>query len=212
MLLLLAVDLWYQPLWAFDAWTFWTPKAHALFEMNGLDARWFGAQDLRNVDYPLLLPAVESATFRFTGYETSLLDFQSWLGLVAFCAATVEVVSRLGGRRSVLYGALLTVVFAPSVADQLAGAEADLRARACAPPRGSRTGGSERSRSPPFSPPGSRRPRSRALHSPLRSSQHSRWSPAGAGLSCRASPGSLRSPSGSFRGASGSASTTFGNR
>jgi hypothetical protein len=126
MLLLLAVDLWYQPLWAFDAWTFWTPKAHALFEMNGLDARWFGAQDLRNVDYPLLLPAVESATFRFTGYETSLLDLQSWLALVAFCAATVEVVSRLGGRRSVLYGALLTVVFAPSVADQLAGAEADL--------------------------------------------------------------------------------------
>ena len=124
--LLLAVDLWYQPLWAFDAWTFWTPKAHALLAMNGLDAGWFGAHDLRNLDYPLLLPAVEAATFRFTGYETRLLDLQSWLALVAFCAATVEVVCRLGGRRSVLYAALLTVVFAPSVADQLAGAEADI--------------------------------------------------------------------------------------
>ena len=38
MLLLLAADLWYQPLWAFAAWTFWTPKAHALAAMNGLDA------------------------------------------------------------------------------------------------------------------------------------------------------------------------------
>ncbi len=126
MLLLLAADLWYQPLWAFDAWTFWTPKAHALAAMNGLDAGWFGAHDLRNADYPLLLPAVEAATFRFTGYETSLLDLQTWFALVAFCGAAVEVVSRLGGRRSVLYAALLTVVFAPSVADQLAGAEADI--------------------------------------------------------------------------------------
>ena len=60
MLGLLAVDLWYQPLWAYDSWTFWTPKAHALYALNGLDAGWFGAHDLLNRDYPLLLPAIES--------------------------------------------------------------------------------------------------------------------------------------------------------
>jgi len=102
MLGLLAVDLWFQPLWAYDAWTFWTPKANALYVLNGLDPSWFGAHDLRNRDYPLLLPAIEAATFRFTGYETSLLDLQSWLALVAFLAAVVEVGRRLGSRRSLL--------------------------------------------------------------------------------------------------------------
>lgn len=126
MLALLAVDLWFQPLWAYDAWTFWTPKANALYALNGLDASWFGAHDLLNRDYPLLLPAVEAATFRFTGFETSLLDLQSLLALSAFLAALVEVGGRLGARRSVLVAVLLSVVFAPSVADQLASAEADI--------------------------------------------------------------------------------------
>ncbi len=126
MLALLAVDLWFQPLWAYDAWTFWTPKAHALYALNGLEPSWFGANDLLNRDYPLLLPALEAATFRFTGYETSLLDLQSWLALLAFLAAIVEVGRRLGGRRSVLVAVLLSLVFAPSVADQLASAEADI--------------------------------------------------------------------------------------
>ena len=126
MLALLAVDLWYQPLWAYDSWTFWTPKAHALYAMNGLDPAWFGAHDLLNRDYPLLLPAVESATFRFTGFETSLLDLQSWFAVVAFAAAAVEVSARLGGRRLVLFAAVLSIIFAPSVADQLASAEADI--------------------------------------------------------------------------------------
>ena len=57
------------------------PKAHALYALNGLDAGWFGAHDLLNRDYPLLLPAIESATFRFTGFETRLLDVQSLLFL-----------------------------------------------------------------------------------------------------------------------------------
>lgn len=123
---LLAVDLWYQPLWAYDAWTFWTPKAHALFALNGLDAQWFGAHDLSNRDYPLLLPALESATFRFTGYETRLLDLQSWVILAAFLLAVVEVGRRLRGREVMLGAVILSIALAPSVADQLASAEADI--------------------------------------------------------------------------------------
>ena len=126
MLALLAVDLWFQPLWAYDSWTFWTPKAHALYALNGLDPGWFGAHDLLNRDYPVLLPAVESATFRFTGFETRLLDIQSLIILIALLAAVVEVAVRLNARRTVLAAVLLSIVFAPSVADQLAAAEADL--------------------------------------------------------------------------------------
>ena len=126
MLGLLAVDLWYQPLWAYDAWTFWTPKAHALYALNGLDPSWFGANDLLNRDYPLLLPAVEAATFRFTGYETSLLDLQSWLALAAFLARSSKSAVGWAAGRSLLVAVLLSLVFAPSVADQLASAEADI--------------------------------------------------------------------------------------
>jgi hypothetical protein len=125
MLALLAVDLWYQPLWAFDSWAFWTPKAHALAALGGLDASWFTQADLISRDYPLLLPAVEAAGFRFTGYETGLLDLQSWLFVVAFVAAVAGVAARRAGRFAV-WVPLTMVVFAPAVADQLAAAEADI--------------------------------------------------------------------------------------
>jgi hypothetical protein len=124
-LALIAVDLWWQPLWTYDAWTFWTPKAHALVALNGLHAPWFSAADLPNKDYPLLLPAVEAAGFRFTGYETGLLDIQSLLFLVAFLRAVYEA-GMVRARPIVLWAVLALLVAAPSVVDQLASAEADI--------------------------------------------------------------------------------------
>ncbi|MGZ4353415.1 MAG: hypothetical protein ACXVZ4_07710 [Gaiellaceae bacterium] len=124
VLALLAVDLWFQPLWAYDAWTFWTPKAHALAALGGLDARWFSQPELLNRDYPLLLPAVEAAGFRFTGYETSLLDLQSWLFVCGLLLAFAELVRPRAPRWAVVIP--LLVVVAPSLADQLASAEADI--------------------------------------------------------------------------------------
>ena len=124
-LALVAVDLWWQPLWTYDAWTFWTPKARALVALNGLHAPWFSAADLPNKDYPLLLPAVEAAGFRFTGYETRLLDLQSLVLLIAFLRAVYDVgVAR--ARPLVLWAVLTLLVAAPSVVDQLASAEADI--------------------------------------------------------------------------------------
>jgi hypothetical protein len=122
---LIAVDLWWQPLWTYDAWTFWTPKAHALQALNGLHAPWFSQADLPNSDYPLLLPAVEAAGFRFTGYETALLDLQSLFFLVAFVRAVYEV-GVVRARPIVLWAVLALLVAAPSVVDQLASAEADI--------------------------------------------------------------------------------------
>jgi hypothetical protein len=126
VLALLVVDLWYQPLWVYDAWTFWTPKARALAALGGLDASWFTQADLLNRDYPLLLPAVEAAGFRFTGYETRLLDVQSWLLLVGFAAAYARLVVPRVSRPWLAWGVLITLLIAPSTADQLASAEADI--------------------------------------------------------------------------------------
>jgi hypothetical protein len=124
MLVLMAVDLWFQPLWAYDAWTFWTPKAHALWVL-GLDSRWFTQANLTSPDYPILLPAVEAAGFHFTGYEQSLLDLQSLCFFAAFLRAVYELAHEHGDA-AVLWAVLAMLAVAPSVADQLAAAEADI--------------------------------------------------------------------------------------
>jgi hypothetical protein len=124
VLVVLAIDLWFQPLWAYDAWTFWTPKAHALAALGGLDASWFSQPELLNRDYPILLPAVEAAGFRFTGYETGLLDLQSLLFVVALMGAFAQIVRVRAPRWSWVIA--LLVVLAPSLADQLASSEADV--------------------------------------------------------------------------------------
>lgn len=124
LLVVLAVDMWWQPLWAYDSWTFWTPRAHALSALNGLDGRWFRSYDLGTLDYPLLLPAVEAAGFRFTGYEAGLLDIQSLLFVATALLAFAEVVVPRGPRWARVLPFL--VVVSPSLADQIASAEADL--------------------------------------------------------------------------------------
>jgi 4-amino-4-deoxy-L-arabinose transferase-like glycosyltransferase len=125
LLVLLAVDLWWQPLWSYDAWTFWTPKARALAELGGLDEHWFESADVLNPDYPLLLPAIEAIGFRFTGYETRLLDLQSWLLLCGFTLAAVELL-RPRARALAIGVVLATVAAAPSVGLQAAAAQADV--------------------------------------------------------------------------------------
>lgn len=125
MLLLLALDLWFQPLWSYDSWVFWVPKGKALVDLGGLDASWFTGADLMNPDYPLLLPAVEAAGFRIGGYETQVLDLQGWLMLVAL----VGVVAQLAAERSrtlATWAVLTMLVFAPATIDQLAESEADI--------------------------------------------------------------------------------------
>jgi len=125
MLLLLALDLWFQPLWSYDAWVFWVPKGKALVDLGGLDASWFTGADLMNPDYPLLLPAIEAAGFRIGGYETQVLDLQAWLMLVAL----IGVVAQLAASRSralATWAALTMLVFAPATIDQLAESEADI--------------------------------------------------------------------------------------
>ena len=127
-LVLLAVDLWYQPLWGYDSWTFWTPRAYALFMLGGLDLNWFTSVQMlggARRGYPILLPSIEAAGFRFTGYRPQLLDLQSWLFLVGFVAAIFQL-SANRARSIVLAAVLFMLVAAPAVVSQLAGAEADI--------------------------------------------------------------------------------------
>lgn len=127
-LVLLAVDLWYQPLWAYDSWTFWTPRAYGLYALDGLDTDWFTSGAMlggARRDYPLLFSAVEAAGFRFTGYETRLLDLQTWVFLLAFVVMIYQA-SSARMRNVVLAAVLLMVAAAPSTASQLAAAEADI--------------------------------------------------------------------------------------
>ena len=122
---LFAVDLWFQPHWSYDAWTLWTPKARALVELDGLEAGWFTSAGVVWPDYPLLLPAVEAAVFRFAGYAPGVLDLQSWLLLAGLVVAFLDVV----GRRApgvVAWAAVATLVAAPTTISQLAGAVADV--------------------------------------------------------------------------------------
>ena len=56
-------------------------------------------------DYPILLPAVEAAGFRFSGYETSLLDLQSLVFFAAFLRFVYEVGARRARDPLVLVGA-----------------------------------------------------------------------------------------------------------
>ena len=125
MLALLAVDLWFQPMWAYDAWTFWVPKGWALAQLDGLAAGWFAAADLPNPDYPILLPALEAALFRLAGYATGALDLQSWLLLGGFVLATAEVAAERS-RTLVVWTMLTLVVFAPGTVEELAFSEADI--------------------------------------------------------------------------------------
>src|SRR5262249_30278236 len=75
-LVVLGVDSFFQPLWAYDAWAQWTPKAKSIVLFGGLDKRYFELS-APNSDYPLLVPAVEAVDFRFMGdFGTQVLHLQ----------------------------------------------------------------------------------------------------------------------------------------
>jgi hypothetical protein len=127
-LLLLAVDLAFQPLFGADAWAQWTPKARAVVLLGGLDPGFFAepAYLSLNLNYPLLVPALEAVDFRFMrGFDTRVIHLQFWLILAGFLLTLVELSrERLP---SFLYApVVLAVVVAPSVAIQTASAYADV--------------------------------------------------------------------------------------
>jgi hypothetical protein len=124
-LVVLGVDLLFQPLWAYDAWAQWTPKAKSFVLFDGLNARYFQTT-APNSDYPILVPALEAIDFRFMGgFATQVLHLQFFLLIVGYAGALFELL--LPRARAIFVWALVaTVVVAPSLGIQAAYALADV--------------------------------------------------------------------------------------
>ncbi|HYZ76892.1 MAG TPA: hypothetical protein VE596_05910 [Gaiellaceae bacterium] len=126
VLVVVGIQSLYEPLAAWDAWAFWIPKAKSLVLLNGLDPRFFAAPTTANGDYPLLLPAVEAADFRFMGrFDVQVLHLQFWLVLVAFLGA-LPALLRDQVRPVLLRSLLVVLACAPSLALHAQSAYADV--------------------------------------------------------------------------------------
>lgn len=116
------------PLNRYDAWAIWALKGHALYAFGWADPAVFAGAEYRfaNLDYPLLLPALEAVDFRAMGaFDTRVIHLQFLLflvaGLLALAALLRDRVPPL-----LLWPSLLAVALAPAVFDQLLTAYADL--------------------------------------------------------------------------------------
>lgn len=110
-------------LYEFDAWSFWVPKAQAIYYFGGLDSQYF--HDLPGQSYPPLVPALEAAAFHFMGAADQVtLHLQFWFLLLGFVGA---VIGLLAGRvpRLLLWGSLLLVMVTPHVLDYALQPQAD---------------------------------------------------------------------------------------
>jgi hypothetical protein len=116
------------PLNRYDAWAIWVLKGHALYAFGWADPAVFAGSEYRfaNLDYPLLLPALEALDFHAMGtFDTRVLHLQFLLFLVA---ALIALAALLHDRVPPLlcWGSLLAVALAPAVFDQLLTAYADV--------------------------------------------------------------------------------------
>jgi hypothetical protein len=80
-----------QPLTGWDAWSFWVPKAKAIYYYGGLDETTF--RTLGGPSYPILVPALDAMGFRFMGGtgDPTGLSFQYWLLLVGFVCSSAAL-------------------------------------------------------------------------------------------------------------------------
>ena len=80
---------------AWDAWSFWLPKAKSIVYFGGLDTSGGGFTSFANSDYPPFAPAVESLAFRFAGeVRTDVLPVQHWILAVGFFGALAVLLAR----------------------------------------------------------------------------------------------------------------------
>jgi hypothetical protein len=110
-------------LYEWDAFSFWVPKAKAIYFFGGLDERFLRALPAQT--YPPLLPALEAVAFRFMGSaDVVTLHLQFWFLFVGFVAAAAGL---LAARvpSLVLWPPLLLVLVAPRIVDNSLTPEAD---------------------------------------------------------------------------------------
>ncbi len=112
-----------QPLVSYDGWSFWVPKAKAIYFFGGLDHQLFTS--LPGPSYPLLVPALQAMDFRFMGSaDASALTLQYWLLFVGFLLTAAALLRRVAPAWLVwLFLALATVL--PQLDQRLTMAQAD---------------------------------------------------------------------------------------
>jgi hypothetical protein len=127
-LAVLFVQCLYQPLNTWDAWSDWTMKARAIVLLGGLKTSLFAnhAYTALHLDYPVLMPALESIDFRFMGHpDGQVIHVQFWLLLAGFLAAAYELL-RDRVPQTLLWPTLLVLASAPALVDNLTSGDADV--------------------------------------------------------------------------------------
>jgi hypothetical protein len=108
---------------AWDAWSFWVPKAQAIYVFGELDEQFFS--ELANPTYPPLVPTLEATAFTFMGSaDVVTLHVQFWFLLVGFVGA---VAGLLAPRVPpiLLWSLLLLVLVSPRVVGRTLDPQAD---------------------------------------------------------------------------------------
>ena len=108
-----------KPLFETDGWMLWAMRARALYEFGHPVAPVFTSAEYPGLTYPLWLPALEAADFRFMGAFDGTLVHLQLAGLAAAFVGGAWVLLRSTSRPFLLAGTLLAIVTAPSVFNQL---------------------------------------------------------------------------------------------
>jgi hypothetical protein len=110
-------------LYEFDAWSFWVPKAKAIYYFGGLDHQFF--RDLPGPSYPPLVPALIAAGCRFIGRPDEVtVHVQFALLLIGFVAALAGLLSTRV-HPVLLWSSLLLVLVTPHVVGGAVAPEGD---------------------------------------------------------------------------------------
>jgi hypothetical protein len=108
-----------KPLFETDGWMLWAMRARALYDFGHPAAPVFTAGQYPGLPYPLWLPALEAADFRFMGAFDGTLVHLQLAGLAIAFFGGAWVLLRRFARPFLLAAALLAIVTAPSVFNQL---------------------------------------------------------------------------------------------
>ena len=111
-------------LYWFDGWSFWVPKAKAIYFFGGLDEQFF--TELPGASYPLLVPALDAAAFHVMGGpDVVTLHAQFWLLAVGFVWALAGLLAERVPPW-ILWPFVLLLLLAPRIGRRFQIAEADL--------------------------------------------------------------------------------------
>jgi len=112
-----------QGLSAWDAWSFWTPKALSIARF-GLDSVHFSVIAART--YPLLVPVTDVTVFAYAGgTDVVPLSLQFFFLFIGFAAAVWAVAGLLGARPLTIWPALALLVVIPAGVGRYLAPQAD---------------------------------------------------------------------------------------